>query len=632
MTRTVCFSLFAAAFLLVISMNARGVAPVWESFEYADPQTFKTADTPPSPGAGFTDRWRVNPGTNGNPQTYSPGMAYPANVTLGPLGIKLGSQPSDNARKPIQRPIDTTKLDIDLSIDADYFVSYLYSIPNNATYTNLNGWLSLNNTSFPAAAAVNIEVGHTTRSMVLQGALINPARTIYDGAAQNTTYFIVMWIAAKASPAMDKVYVKVYKSTDIVHAKPQDINGGEGSGANQWTIISDDFDSSLHLNYLLLNFKLQANSAPKNNFMDEIKISTSWADVASAMWGQITAPPSGTTYNYPDTITVDVAATSTLGVSTCQIFDGATPLVGASLVSGPATDGVWRATLPPLTVATHNINAQITDTAGSVKNVTTITITRLRPPQAVQMLNPLTGSFLSNPVTVDVATTSMLNTVDCSIFDGATSVAQATLVSGTPTAGAWNVTLPAIAGGAHNLTARITDADGFTSTSTPNTFITIFQVLPEQRKWFVSTTPSGAADGSSWANATTFSAAVANACYWGNGSLFLKEGLYPMEFDLTITTGVAIYGGFDGTEPEAGVPGNRIATFAADNPTTLSGSGIRRVLSVNTSGQVRFDGLGFENGYSTGNGAALLSTYADLTVTTCTFLSNWSNGGNGGAV
>ena len=155
------------------------------------------------------------------------------------------------------------------------------------------------------------------------------------------------------------------------------------------------------------------------------------------------------------------------GVSSVQIYDGATLL-------GPATisSGNWSYTTPALLAGSHSFTAKATDNAGNTTTTSAVTATVDTAPPTETISTTIntdtgaTGTITSGGVTKD-NTLGLSGTVSdaggvssVQIYDGATLLGPATVSSGN-----WSYTTPALLAGSHSFTAKATDNAGNTTTT-----------------------------------------------------------------------------------------------------------------------------------------------------------------------
>ena len=156
----------------------------------------------------------------------------------------------------------------------------------------------------------------------------------------------------------------------------------------------------------------------------------------------------------------------------------------------------------------------------------------------------------------------------------------------------------------------------------------------------------GRADGSSWAHATTLSAAL-NASSRG-GEIWMARGTYSPGTTRNATyelpSNVVIYGGFAGTETR--LSQRNLSLVATTNRTLIDGSlgeesddtdNIRRLVELGENKVATLDGLAIANAYndnSGGEGAAIFAGEGtNLTLRNCRLENNvLSNEGTGGAI
>ncbi len=134
---------------------------------------------------------------------------------------------------------------------------------------------------------------------------------------------------------------------------------------------------------------------------------------------------------------------------------------------------------------------------------------------------------------------------------------------------------------------------------------------------------AGTGDASSWTNAEDSIQDAVVAATSGD-EVWVAAGTYTATTDpvVTMKEGVAIYGGFAGTEI------TRNARDWQSNLTSIDGQSTRRC--VNGANNATLDGFTITNGYTTGNGGAMFNDNASPTVTNCTFTGNSADNTGGG--
>jgi hypothetical protein len=198
--------------------------------------------------------------------------------------------------------------------------------------------------------------------------------------------------------------------------------------------------------------------------------------------------------------------------ATVELFDGV-----ASLGSGPATGGNWSVTTSSHADGAFAVTAKATDLAGNTSTPSsglTITIDTVAPSApSVPDLDQVSdlGASDADDVTSDATpsvsgSTATADTVE--IVDAAAVVG-----SGTPSAGAYAITVSSLADGSHELTARSRDAAGNASAASAALTVTVDTAIPTAT--FVN--PSGFATQSthdltvSWSESGTGSTVVSRS-------------------------------------------------------------------------------------------------------------------------
>ena len=182
----------------------------------------------------------------------------------------------------------------------------------------------------------------------------------------------------------------------------------------------------------------------------------------------LNSPTNGAIFSYASNITVTATASDPDGsITLLEIFDGVTKL---SQSSGSSLNFIWTNASP----GSHTLTARATDNwfATNTSASATITILSNLPPN-VSIIAPTNGSTFISPSNITViATASGINTSIklLELFDGAAKLSQTTNTSMT-----FLWTNAAI--GSHTLTARATDSQLVSNTSTPIS-ITVTNPLP----------------------------------------------------------------------------------------------------------------------------------------------------------
>jgi hypothetical protein len=147
-----------------------------------------------------------------------------------------------------------------------------------------------------------------------------------------------------------------------------------------------------------------------------------------------------------------------------------------------------------------------------------------------------------------------------------------------------------------------------------------------KQKYYVNGESSAAnPDGRSWESAyADLQSAVDAAFAAGGGEVWVAAGTYTATTDpvLTMKEGVALYGGFAGTESELE------ARDWESRVTVIDGENIRRC--VNGVRDARLDGFTITNGRSDRGGGMFIGAGANPVVTNCIFTENFAEEEGGG--
>ncbi|SDE16956.1 choice-of-anchor Q domain-containing protein [Niabella drilacis] len=137
--------------------------------------------------------------------------------------------------------------------------------------------------------------------------------------------------------------------------------------------------------------------------------------------------------------------------------------------------------------------------------------------------------------------------------------------------------------------------------------------------------PSGSGNGSSWLNASGDIAAMISASAPGD-EVWIKKGTYTPAATLGMKNGVAIYGGFAGTEVQLSE-----RNFAT-NPTIINGQGNKLVFSNSSlDATAVLDGCTISNGYGgfAADGGGMSNYTSQVTIRNCVFANNKAVYGGG---
>src|SRR5664280_1907312 len=184
---------------------------------------------------------------------------------------------------------------------------------------------------------------------------------------------------------------------------------------------------------------------------------------------------------HDNTLALSGTVSDANGVSSVQVYDGAT-LLGTATVSA----GAWSFTTAALADGSHSLTAKATNTAGNTTTTAAVTATvdTVAPSETISStIGTNTGSTstigsggLTHDNTLALSgTVSDANGVSSvQVYDGATLLGTATV-----SAGAWSFTTAALADGSHSLTAKATDTAGNTTTTAAVT-ATVDTVAPSE--------------------------------------------------------------------------------------------------------------------------------------------------------
>lgn len=179
---------------------------------------------------------------------------------------------------------------------------------------------------------------------------------------------------------------------------------------------------------------------------------------------QITSPASGAVYRTPTNVTISATASSPSGTITNVAF------LDGTAVLGNVRTAPYTFTITNIAAGAHQLTAKATDNHGASTVSTPVNIqvgstTMSNQPPAVQIVSPLNGAVFTAPTNVTISATASApngSVSNVEFLDGTTPL-------GTLTNAPYTLTVTNIAGGSHQLIARVTDNLGVTIASVPVT-------------------------------------------------------------------------------------------------------------------------------------------------------------------
>lgn len=265
-----------------------------------------------------------------------------------------------------------------------------------------------------------------------------------------------------------------------------------GSGAWSYTTAAlKDGSHSLTAKATNASGATSAASAALSLKIDTTAPTAPTMATSAASTAATTAATAGTAAN-----TVTVTGTAEAN-STVKVFDGSTQIGTATANNS----GAWTFTSGALASGNHSLTSKATDAAGNTGaaskavtvNIPSTPTTPTTPtdptgnpgtpstpgaPKIASFSNDtgVRGDGITSDNTLTLTGTAAANSV-VKVFDGAKQIGTATANS----SGAWNYTTTALADGAHNLTAKVTDKAG-TSASSADLSVKIDTHAPDAPK------------------------------------------------------------------------------------------------------------------------------------------------------
>src|SRR5664280_742970 len=326
--------------------------------------------------------------------------------------------------------------------------------------------------TFSATDITNMQaIGWTVASgaAVPTIASFSPDRGVVGDGITNANVLTLTGAAATSST------VNVYDGATLLGTAVADASGAWsyttgtlGSGSHSFT-ATDTVSGPTSAASSALNITVDT-TAPNETISSTIGTNT----------GSTTTIGSGG-LTHDNTLALSGTVSDANGVSSVQVYDGAT-LLGTATVSA----GAWSFTTAALADGSHSFTAVATDNAGNTTTTAAVTATvdTVAPSETISStIGTNTGStntIGSGGLTKD-STLALSGTVSdangvssVQVYDGATLLGTATV-----SAGAWSFTTAALADGSHSLTAKATNTAGNTTTTAAVT-ATVDTVAPSE--------------------------------------------------------------------------------------------------------------------------------------------------------
>ncbi|MEY2878996.1 MAG: hypothetical protein RLZZ15_1376, partial [Verrucomicrobiota bacterium] len=280
----------------------------------------------------------------------------------------------------------------------------------------------------------------------------------------------------------------------------------------------------------------------------------------------ITVPSPGASVSFGQIVQITANAVANGGttVQTVDFFVGATRI---ATVAGP---GPYTVPWQPASVGTFSLTARVTDSIGATATSAAVSVTVTTVAAFISLDGPLTGSTFANGATVGlIANAAGANGAAVTRVDFLVGGAIVATATNAPYAGVW---VPS-ATGTFSITARVTDANGTTATSTPAvvTVVAATRVASLTAPTNGSTLPVNSATILR-ANASFSDGLVARVDFYANGALLGTSATSPYFLATTFTTAgaytlVARAVGTDGSTFESGGTVLNVVPAAGQPPT-----------------------------------------------------------------
>ena len=250
---------------------------------------------------------------------------YPANVPFVSANMGNGRyqsrRPGDTGQQrnsPVRR-FAASALDVDLGIDKDYYFSFVWQLQGSSgafagiqaglTDAEGRGFRFGGNTD-PGYWNIGKLITSGPQDNPFWGAWFNAPGKKISRTLGDHQWFVVGKI--EATSTTDTLFVRLYRGdTELVHST-DDLLVGEGTGADNWTMVYDGGTTDIHLNHIWIRTVMNQN---QNVGVDSFRVGESWGDVTGVGPAEttLTGPAAGSWFEVGDSITLNATATNTFG-------------------------------------------------------------------------------------------------------------------------------------------------------------------------------------------------------------------------------------------------------------------------------------------------------------------------------
>ena len=268
---------------------------------------------------------------------------YPDNVPFASTNLGTGRyvtrRPGSTGQQrnsPI-RKFDSNSIDVDLSIDKDYYFSFIWQLQNTpSSFASIQAGLTdSEGKGFrfggeSTGGNISSVIGSGPQDNPFWGSWFNaPGKKINRGLGNNH-WFVVAKIESTVST--DTMYVRIYRAdTELVHGT-DDVLSGEGTGSDNWTMIYDGGVNNIQLDHIWIRSVMNQDF---QTGIDSFRIGESWGAVTGIGPAEttMTGPAAGTWYEIGDSVTLNATATNAFGSISKVQFLVNDAVVGEDLTS-----------------------------------------------------------------------------------------------------------------------------------------------------------------------------------------------------------------------------------------------------------------------------------------------------------
>jgi hypothetical protein len=276
------FSLLVLLLCCIVANSPVTAALVYEGFDYSNAGSNSLVGN--NGGTGWGSAW-IDPaptGTvNANPFTTSQddvsldSVTYPSSSPFAPIGDRANMAVSTGVTGEVYRILGSGST-VDMNTNGVYYGSFLIR-KDTSTATSSDAitfrFISGLTASAVGTPGLRFGIGSTEQFFIGYGNSTTAAESAADSAVLGTTYLAVFKIetsdAAESTPGTDRISLNFYSPTDVVPSTEP---------AFGLTALIPATSSDIYA--MLLNGVRISKNASTSGSIDEIRLGTTWAEVA----------------------------------------------------------------------------------------------------------------------------------------------------------------------------------------------------------------------------------------------------------------------------------------------------------------------------------------------------------------